>query len=206
MPTAPIPQTDVAGISRPAGQLDLGTALEPYRGPWNQRLAAHLLRRVGFGGTADEIARLSSMPVHDAVDAILTLPQADSITPPDNLYSLSVAIAQLFPNGRPKDVGDMQRRQIFDQIRMGERDSIVSLQNWWLNRMLATPAPLQEKMTFYFHGHFTTAAIQKGVDPQMVFNQNQLFREYALGNLRDLTWQVSIDPAMMLYLDNATNV
>jgi uncharacterized protein (DUF1800 family) len=71
--------------------------------------------------------------------------------------------------------------------------------------MLATPAPLQEKMALYLHGHFTTAAIQKGVTPQMVYNQNQLFRDNALGNLRDLTWQVSIDPAMLLYLDNARN-
>jgi uncharacterized protein (DUF1800 family) len=69
--------------------------------------------------------------------------------------------------------------------------------------MLNSPAPLQEKMTLYFHGHFTTAAIQKGVTPQMLLDQNQLFRSNALGNLRELTWQVSIDPAMMLYLDNA---
>jgi len=40
----------------------------------------------------------------------------------------------------------------------------------------------------------------------MVYAQNQLFRNYALGNLRELTWEVSIDPAMLIYLDNATNV
>ena len=206
MATALIPHTDVAGIARPAGQLDITTALEPYNGAWNQRLAAHLLRRAGFGGTQEEIARLASMPVHAAVDSLVSLPQADDLTPPNNLYSLSAAIAQFFPNGRPKDVDDTERRRIFEQIRMGERDSIVQLQNWWLNRMLTTPAPLQEKMTLYFHGHFTSAAIEKGADPVMMFDQNQLFREYALGNLRDLTWQVSMDPAMLIYLDNATNV
>ena len=41
---------------RPAGQLDVAAALAPYRGPFNQRHAAHLLRRGGFGGTATDIA------------------------------------------------------------------------------------------------------------------------------------------------------
>jgi uncharacterized protein (DUF1800 family) len=39
----------------------------------------------------------------------------------------------------------------------------------------------------------------------MTFTQNQLFRDNALGNLRELTWKVSIDPAMLIYLDNAKN-
>ena len=206
MATALTPHTDVAGMTRPAGRLDLLDAFKPYNGPWNQRMAAHLLRRAGFGGTSEEIGQLAARPFHAAVDSIFGLPPADAVPPPPNLYSFGAAVAQLFPNGRPQDASDMQRRQIFEQIRQGEIASIASLQDWWLNRMLTTPAPLQEKMTLYFHGHFTTAAIQKGVDPQMVFNQNQLFREYALGNLHDLTWQVSIDPAMLIYLDNATNV
>src|SRR5581483_4668637 len=97
------------------------------------------------------------------------------------------------------------KRQIRMEIRKNERRSILSLQSWWVNRMLSSPAPLQEKMALYFHGHFTTAAIQKGVSPAMVYAQNQLFRNNALGSLRELTWQVSTDPAMLLYLDNARN-
>lgn len=201
-----LPHTDVAGIARPAGQLDPATALEPYSGPWTPRLAAHLLRRAGFGGTNAETNRLASMPVHAAVDGLIDFPAADAGALPDDLYSLAQAVRQLFPDGRPKLVDDTQRREIFKEIRKNERRSVIGLQRWWLERMLNSPAPLQEKMTLYFHGHFTTATIQKGVDPQMTFGQNDLFRRNALGNLRELTWQVSIDPAMLLYLDNATNV
>jgi uncharacterized protein (DUF1800 family) len=97
----------------------------------------------------------------------------------------------------------MARREFGKEVRRNERKSVLDLQRWWLNRMLTSPAPLQEKMTLYFHGHFTTATIQKGVTPKMTFDQNQLFRENALANLRELTWKVSIDPAMLIYLDNA---
>ncbi len=204
MATALTPRTDVAGIYRPAGQLDAATALAPYKGAWNSRLAAHLLRRAGFGSSPDETAKYGSMDVHSAVDALINFPATDSLPAPDDLYDPRTALMQyLQPGMRPGGLDDMTKRKIGQDVRQHERQSIISLQRWWLNRMLATPAPLQEKMALYFHGHFTTAAIQKGVSPVMIYNQNQLFRNNALGNLRDLTWQVSIDPAMMIYLDNA---
>ena len=200
------PHTDVAGIARPAGRLDLQTALEPYAGPWNERLAAHLLRRAGFGGTAAEVQRLASMPMHAAVDSMVNFAPTGALPAPPELYDPREILRQNFMGTLRALMGDdTQRREIFKEIRKGERDSVIGLQQWWLERMLNTPAPLQEKMALYFHGHFTTATIQKGVTPQMTLDQNQLFRDNALGNLRDLTWKVSIDPAMLIYLDNAKN-
>ncbi len=199
-----LPHTDVAGIARPAGRLDLGTALEPYAGPWNARLAAHLLRRAGFGGTSVEVARLASMPVHAAVDSLVDFPSTDALPPAPELYDPRRAIMENFGGALKAFMGDdTARREFAKEIRKNERQSLIALQRWWLTRMLNTSAPLQEKMALYFHGHFTTASIQKGVTPKMTFNQNQLFRENALGNLRELTWKVSVDPAMLVYLDNA---
>lgn len=198
--------TDVAGIARPAGALDAQTALEPYDGPWNARLAAHLLRRAGFGGTAAEVQRLAAMRMHDAVDSLVHFPSTAALPGPPALYDPREVLRENFAGVLRAAMGDdTQRRELFKEIRMGERASVIGLQRWWLNRMLNTPAPLQEKMALYFHGHFTTATIQKGVTPQMTFDQNQLFRANALGNLRELTWNVSIDPAMLIYLDNARN-
>ena len=34
----------------------------------------------------------------------------------------------------------------------------VGLQVWWLDKMVHTARPLQEKMTLFWHGHFTTSA------------------------------------------------
>lgn len=203
-----IPHTDVAGIARPAGRLDIATALEPYSGPWTQRHAAHLLRRAGFGSSSDEAARFAGMPMNQAVDALVNFPSTAALPAPPQLYDPREAIRENLMNGiasmfQGQDQKDQLRRQIGMEIRKGERQSVMELQRWWLERMLNSPAPLQEKMALYFHGHFTTATIQKGVTPQMTFDQNQLFRDNALGNLRELTWNVSIDPGMLIYLDNA---
>jgi uncharacterized protein (DUF1800 family) len=189
-----------SGLNRPSGVLDARGALAPYRGPWNDRIAAHLLRRAGFGGTPNEIAACAARGnARDAVEALIHFADTSALPAPADVYDPQPEIIALI--GAP--IAD--RKTALMEIRKKSRDSIISMQMWWLNRMLATPAPLQEKMTFLLHGHFTTAAIQKGVWPVYVYNQNALFRSYALGNLRDLTLSVSKDPAMLLYLDNASN-
>ncbi|MDP9111133.1 MAG: DUF1800 domain-containing protein [Candidatus Eremiobacteraeota bacterium] len=186
------------GLNRPDGSLDLKGALDPYRGPWNERTAAHLLRRAGFGGTPEQIARTASMRAHDAVESLVHFPSAGDLPQqPDNVYDPRPDYLSMRSSGMRPDAAALK------ELNKKQRASILDKQSWWLNRMLLTPAPLQEKMALYLHGHFTTAAIQKGVFPQYVWRQNELFRNSALGNLRDLTLAVSRDPAMLLYLDNA---
>ncbi len=186
-----------SGLNRPEGALEIGTALAPYTGNWDERLAAHLLRRAGFGGTPQEIAAAARSNPHDVVKSLVHFPDTSQAAQPPDVYDPQLTSLLALS----KD----QRMEALKTIGMDARQSIISMQMWWLNRMLTTSAPLQEKMTLFFHGHFTTAAIQKGVWPSYVYNQNQLFRTNALGNLRELTLSVSKDPAMLLYLDNASN-
>jgi uncharacterized protein (DUF1800 family) len=187
-------QIDFAGIARPQGRPDLSTALQPYRGALNERLAAHLLRRAGFGGTPDDVRRYAAMPPSDAVESLVRFPSTGAASPPDEIYDaarpqLSFALSPL------------ERRK---QFKREGRGAVAALQLWWLNRMLTSPAPLQEKMTLYFHGHFTSRATP--AFPLITYNQNELFRSYALGNLRELTRAVSRDAAMLIYLNGAQNV
>ncbi len=190
---------------RPPGALNLGTALEPYAGPWNARLAAHLLRRAGFGGSPADVSRLASRSMNAAVDSLVRFPSTANLPPgPANLTDPIREQLTLLRNAGPVDPD--QRKQIMQQVGMARRQSMVALQTWWLERMIATPAPLQEKMTLFWHGHFTSALFQKGISPQEMLAQNQLFRSNALGNVHKLTLAVSQDPAMLKYLDNRASV
>jgi len=203
-----LPQTpvDIGGMNRPQGRLDPSTALAAYPGPLTERQAAHLLRRAGFGGTPDEVRRYAAMPVRGAVDSLIHFPASTGAQPaPNDVYSPVQLLSQYGPAGM-RALDKDRRKAVNREIRGNERRSILALQLWWLNRMLTTPAPLQEKMALYFHGHFTTEAIKKGISPAMAFDQNQLFRSAALGNLRELTRAVSKNPAMLVYLDNDANL
>jgi uncharacterized protein (DUF1800 family) len=187
---------DVGGILRPQGQLDIATALAPYPETLGDRAAAHLLRRAGFGGTPAEVRRYAGMRADAAAAALLVLPPAGTIAPPPEPGESDLAAPMTADSQDPK----VRRRE----RRRAAIEAIEAMQLWWLNRMLTTPAPLQEKMTLYFHGHFTSRATPRF--PWITYDQNALFRSYALGNLRELTHAVSKDGAMLLYLNGSTNV
>ena len=76
-----------------------------------------------------------------------------------------------------------------------------AFQVWWLDHMLTTPTPFAERMTFFWHGHFTSDFRKVGTQNPFVYWQNQTWRKYALGSLRDMLYQVTIDPGMLRYLD-----
>ncbi len=160
---------------RPPGTLDMPTALGRYRGPFERRNAAHLLRRAGFGGTVAEIDALATLGTEGAVDSLL------HPTQPDVAFAAYPDSVVLF---------DPKARNVAAQI-------------WWLDRMLRTQHPLVEKMTLFWHGHFATS-IQK-VPANLMVGQIDLFRTLALGHFHDLLLAVSQDPAMLVWLDNRYN-
>jgi uncharacterized protein (DUF1800 family) len=194
---------DVGGILRPQGRLDYSTALHPYHGTLGERGAAHLLRRAGFGSGPQDVRRYAAMRAPEAVASLVSLPSPNSITPPQALENATQPLSTA--------TDPMQRMMLGQEVvprhrvTFGEHMQVIlAMQLWWLNRMLTSPAPLQEKMTLYFHGHFTTRATP--LFPWITYNHNQLLRRYALGNLRELTRDVSKDAAMLKYLNGAENV
>src|SRR6202521_282168 len=38
----------------------------------------------------------------------------------------------------------------------GGRFAVAQLQQWWVDHMLSTPTPFAERMTLFWHGHFTS--------------------------------------------------
>ena len=204
---------------RPPGALDLATALEPYAGAWGTRQAAHLYRRAGFGGSPDDVNRAVSAGMHASVDGFLRPPSSNALPARPQVVSErlspgerqvlmananaapAVASAAADPANAAPDASIQKVRR---KIAGARRDNTIALQRWWLDRMIGSPAQLQEKMTLLWHGHFTSA-YQKGITADALVDQNELFRSHALGNIRDLTLRVSQDPAMLRYLDNSQN-
>jgi hypothetical protein len=63
---------------------------------------------------------------------------------------------------------------------------------------------LTERMTLFWHNHFVSSQ-QKVRSPQLMYRQNLLLRRHALGNFGKLLQAVARDPAMVIYLDSASN-
>ena len=71
--------------------------------------------------------------------------------------------------------------------------------------MRTSPVPLVEKMVLFWHNHFVSGQ-DKLYDMGLLYTQNQLFRQHALGDYHALVQGMAVDPAMLWYLDNAENV
>jgi uncharacterized protein (DUF1800 family) len=151
---------------------------------------AHLFRRAGFGARPDEIDRAAEAGYRATVEALLAGlrgpdPGGDAIAAP----ALTPPVAGATAGSR----------------RMQQKAELVALQRWWLDRMIATSTPLREKLTWIWHGHFTSS-YEKVHVPAYLYRQNQLLRTEGGGSFEALTQAVAKDAAMMLWLDTETDV
>jgi uncharacterized protein (DUF1800 family) len=88
----------------------------------------------------------------------------------------------------------------------GEWKRGEELTYYWFDRMAHdSPRPFQEKMAFFWHGHFCSS--MKKVELVLPMqHQIDLFRFAGLGDLRSLAKMMSVQPAMLRYLDNNQNL
>ncbi|QEF96236.1 hypothetical protein Mal15_02630 [Stieleria maiorica] len=144
---------------------------------WDHVAAAHLYRRAGFGADIALLDGAARRSPRDVVDELVSLNLETS-----EFRSVADSLAQtLLAGGDP-----------------------MKLSAAWVYRMLFTPAQLLEKTTLFWHGHFATGA-DKVKDASMMWRQNQLLRRHALGDFHALTQAIAKDPAMLIYLDSASN-
>ncbi len=142
--------------------------------------AKHLLARTLFGYSKDQLQQAMGYgSLEDLVDRALLVDQPLP-SPPNSWVNTLPAQAQ-------QDSGDAGRWY-------------RELNYWWNNRMFAQGISLQEKMVLFWHSHFACER-DKVNYPQYMYQQNQLFRKFALGNFKQLVKEVSIDPTMLIYLD-----
>lgn len=145
---------------------------EPDGGrPWDARLAAHLLRRAGFGPNLAEIDQAKSDGPQKTMDRLLQ------------------------PNG---DLAAFE--EMYADYEQASESKVDALRAWWLRRMLETPFPLLEKLTLFWHGHFAVSQTEVARGPLMQ-RHVKLLREHALGDFRSLLKAVMLDPATLTSLE-----
>jgi uncharacterized protein (DUF1800 family) len=148
---------------------------------------ARLFGRAAFGATAADLDRWTGKLYADVVDHLVDIPPLGQRPAVDD--ALRVALER-------GDTLDGGSRIIF-LIEQG--------QQWWLERMRTTPYPLEERMTLFWHDHFATGPTDKGTTLGALMAQNQLLRKHALGDFRTMCEEITLDPAMLFWLDGAFN-
>ena len=167
------------------------TDLTQYSGSWTWREAAHLLRRGMIGPTEAEIGQAVTDGMAGTMAKLMTpfspsLEGIDSWAEGDTFQRLNEQ------NQTPTE---------FQQIRFGRRDAFVQ---WTLRNAAKSPVSIQERLRFFWHGHFTSEVLVVRF-PELVYEQWSLFAKHMLGNFKNFCNEITIDLGMLIYLDGIRN-
>lgn len=155
--------------------------------------SSNLLSKIGFSPSIKEAEKLKNLSFEQSIDKIINESNSDV---ENNYIEIDSSELKL----KLKNLSKEEKKEYQKKLR----DETISLKSWWFKEMLKTDSPLTERMTMFWHNHFTSS-IKKIKSPYLMLNQNKLFRKYALGNFGELLKEILKDPAMLIYLDTQNN-
>jgi len=153
---------------------------------WNQSSAAHLLGRTMIGPTYNDIIDSTNNRLNYTVSTLLG--ELETPEPPGSWVE------------DPAPAWDQLTDDEVDELMQQYRDHMGEMATWWIIRMTQNSKNITEQMTLFWHNFFATAQ-SKVFFPQAMYEQNKIFREYGLGNFKELLRRVTFGPAMMIWLD-----
>ncbi len=182
------------GDNKPKVERRTNTGLAKYNGTWTKAEAAHLLRRTLYGPKVSEINAFASKTVSQAVDALLDT-SGYSFLPPVNNYQnqtpdTAVAYGSTWVNA-PLNVNLEGSRK-------------VSLKSWLWSLPARQKTTIMEKMIVFWHNHMPVQ-IQDIPLASLAYFYVKVLNDYALGNFKTLVKQITVDPAMLYYLNGRLN-
>ncbi len=143
---------------------------------WTRRHVERLLWRAGFGGSPQEVDHWARRSKKQLIDWLISGGRG--------------------PHGTAAMHGPEPRTEEgpLDPENEWGHDGL-----WWLDRMVRSQRPLEEKLTLFWHDHFAT----RDQDTPLMLQQNRTIRAHALGRFDELLTAITQDPAMALFLSLA---
>jgi len=153
-----------------------------------RQLVAHLLRRAGFGSSAADLDAYAELGFEGAVDRLVNYQSVDDTEVEAAIARLRAQAPAVANNKHPEFGNPALEIAVF------------------LTRMLMSKRLLHEKMTLLWHG-WLTSSITSVKYASMMTEQNELYRANALTtDFKAMMKSVDRNPAMLIYLNNNTNV
>lgn len=187
----------IAGTTAAAGATGVGGAgalhwhaLQQAATGTDVPLNVHLLNRISFGATPDDVAAIDRMGYDAYLDEQLNPEAIDD----------SAIEARLLPYTSVLDLSLMALQRLPDvefRLYLALRANVIL-------RALHSKRQLHERMVEFWSDHFNVAGEDLFIS--MVPYYNQDIRDNAMGNFRKLLIATAKAPAMLVYLDNFVNI
>lgn len=173
-------------------------ALDPYTGAWTEKEAIHLLKRICFGIKKGDVDVIVAQGLSNSLKGLLTVDALPS--PPLNVYSTDqipdpdVKFGASFANA---PINLSLPAQYYNA-----RNDVFKA--WWLGNLVNQKLNITEKMTLFWHNHFAIQVNEVQI-AQASYQYYTLLRSNCLGNFKQLTKLITLNPAMLRYLNGYLN-
>lgn len=183
---------------KPSPIFRTNSGIAEYTGAWTLNEVTHLLKRTMFGAKKADVNYFLGNTMSASVDELLN-PTAPAPAGPVKDYDpASATIPDTNILAGQVWVNDPSTDGTVTSLRRN------SFRKWWTGRMINQDRSIREKMILFWHNHFPTEA--NNVDnSQFIYKYHALLRTNALGNFKSLVRAVTIDPAMLRYLNGYLN-
>lgn len=192
----PIPTLPPGSSSSHARRAGVLSGIELYTGAWEEPQVAQLLRRLLFGIKKSELDYFKTRSMEEVVDELLT--PSPLPPPPVNDYNgIDAGVTDpTIPFGQP------WVEAAYSNPYEGFR--IISLKSWMIKNMINQQANIHEKMVFFWHNLLVTQTWDLFIS-KASYQYFTMLRRNALGNYKTLIKELTLDPAMLIYLNGTFN-
>ncbi|MEE9407320.1 MAG: DUF1800 family protein [Polaribacter sp.] len=180
--------------------------LDPYSGNWTKKEARHLLRRTSFGVSQSLVNEAVSLGISATINKLFienVLPDAPlkyvlDGTENGEAIDPSANYGETWVNGDVVPVEDANTSPKNIILRYRTR----SLYAWSYLQMQNSAMSIKEKLTLFWHNHFVSV----NGNPHLKYYYMNLLRTNSLGNFKELTKQITVDPNMLRFLSGNQNI
>ncbi len=175
------------------------SGINPYTGPWTTNEVIHLLKRTMFGAKKVDVDYFVNRTMNQSVDELLNSTAPDP-NPPVKEYVTSTQPGT--PDSNIAQGSTWVNDINGDGTVQSQRRS--SYKKWWTGVMINQDRSIKEKMQFFWIDHFGNEAGDVG-NANWVYKQHNTIRQNCLGNFKQLVRDMTVDIAMLRYLNGYLN-
>jgi uncharacterized protein (DUF1800 family) len=184
--------------------LSITSGLAPYAGAWTDNEVIHLLKRLCFGAPREDVEFFKTMTYTQAVDSLLnTVNTNTALGAPVKVYTTNTVDTPANDPDWAIPVGGtwVNANTNSGTVNYYRRES---LRSWWFSTLVNQPRSIEEKMILFWSTHVTIEfdIVDNG---RLCYQYLQLLRQYAMGNFKNFIKAITLNPAMLVYLNGYQN-
>jgi uncharacterized protein (DUF1800 family) len=179
--------------------------LDTFSGNLTSKEARHLLKRTSFGVTETMVSEAVNLGLESTIEKLF---KEKSLPEPPLKYVLdgsesgealdpSANYGETWINGDTLPIEDANTSARNIILRYRTR----SLYGWSFLQMQNAEISIIEKMTLFWHNHFVSI----NSNPHLEYYYMNLLRSNSLGNFKELTKQITVNPNMLRFLSGNDN-